>query len=234
MDIVRVEDPGDWRYPFSQSLYEDYLVVYHGTSSAYASVIEREGFIVGRPSIPIDAIRRLIAACDTVGFKSWSYTTVQGLSRGTILSSDVDRPVYFSANFWFARDYATNSGGETVHNALLLSDQLLEFLSTTRADTGDLADDVRALCIKLRTLTADSFPVVYAVRLEREWLKNGETLRRLEVGSLVVTHANVSCLRSVPAERLLAKAEYVNGADPGYLGPQPATWAEARHLGRGE
>jgi hypothetical protein len=232
VDIICIEDPRDWSYPFAQWLYDNPCVVYHGTSSAYASVIEREGFMVGHLPFSVKMLQHLIAVCAQLGFRSWSYTTVRGLSSGTKLSRDADRPVYFSANFWFARDYATNIGGETIHNALRLSKEMLDHLARIGKGTSTLGDEVRDLQHQLLALTADSFPVVYAVRIDREWIEDETQLERGEKGSLVPTAVNIACTTSVPSDRLQAKVEYINGAESGYLGPQPTAWAETRHLGR--
>jgi len=130
IDAIRIEDPCDWNYPFSKVFYDDPTVVYHGTSSSYAAAIEAEGLVAGVARFPVQVVQELVATCDAVGFRSWAYTTVKGLSRGTNLSRTAERRVYLSANFWFARDYATNTGGETVHNALRLADELLQALPT--------------------------------------------------------------------------------------------------------
>jgi hypothetical protein len=188
--------------------------------------------MVGRLPFSVKMLRQLIAVCDQMGFRNWSYTTLRGLSSGTELSRDADRPVYFSANFWYARDYATNIGGETINNALRLSEELLDHIARKGKDTSSLGDEVRHFRRQLLAVTADSFPVVYAVRIDREWLKDETQLEREERSSLVVTAVNITCATSVPTDRLQAKVEYVNGAESGYLGPQPTTWAEARHLGR--
>lgn len=225
IDVVRIEEPRNCGYPFSEALYGDSAVVYHGTSSTYAASIETDGLVAGAARFPVQTVQQLVAACDAVGFKSWSYTTVKGLSRGTDLSRAAERRIYLSANFWFARDYATNTGGETVHNALHLADELLRSLRTSFW-SGDLAEKVTAIRSRL---TTGSFPIVYALRVDPEWLeRKGKELERQDLGSLVGTDVNLSCRCSIPPERLLAKAEYVNGAESGYLGPQPRTWEEAR------
>lgn len=228
IDAIRIEEPRDWSYPFSEALYGDPAVVYHGTSSSYAVAIETEGLVAGVARFPVQVVQELVAACDAVGFRSWSYTTVKGLSRGTDLSRTAERRVYLSANFWFARDYATNTGGETVHNALRLADELLPGLRTG-SGSGELAQKVTAIRSRLAGLTTGSFPIVYALRVDPEWLEwKGKELERQDLGDLVGTDVNLSCRCSIPADRLLAKAEYVNGAESGYLGPQPRTWEEAR------
>jgi hypothetical protein len=228
---VQIQDPRDCHYPFSRALYDDATVVYHGTSSSFAAGLEAEGLVAGVPRIPVRAVQDLVSACDAVGLRSWCYTTVKGLSAGTDLSRPAERWVYLSANFWFARDYATNTGGETIHNAIALADELLQRL---RSGVGskELTDNILSIRAHLVGLTAGAFPVVYAVRVEPDWLRRkGEELDRIDCGDLVLTKVNISCAHSIPPDRLVAKVEYVGGAESGYLGPQPKTWDEARRLG---
>jgi hypothetical protein len=78
----------------------------------------------------------------------------------------------------------------------------------------------------------NAFPTVYAARIEPEWLQHGDhSLRRDVFGGFIHMEVNAACLKDVPPERILARAEYVNGAERGYLGPPPESWAEAKRLG---
>jgi len=177
-------------------------------------------------------IHPLVAACDAVGYKDWSYTVVKGISPRTKLAHVDNRPVYLSANFWYARDYATNFGGETIHVALKLSETLLDRLAAAEAPSPQLKDEVGEIRRRMIAATAASFPIVYAVRVDPEWVDDPKDFERQHAGSLVITEVNISCVRPVPSSRILAKVEYVEGAESGYLGPQPSTWHEARRWGR--
>jgi hypothetical protein len=231
VDVVRIAEPRDWNYPFSEALYHDSQVVYHGTCSAFAEQIERVGFQTGGRALPIHLLRRLVELADAASFKPWSHRVVRGLSSSTRLDRPDERAVYFAPNFWFARDYATSIGGETMCNARLLASELLRVLET-RSLSGE-PEGLEAARIEgmLAEFLKGAFPVVYAVRVEPGWLQHGESsLRRDEFGGSIHLQVNAACLQSVPAECILARAEYVNGAESGYLGPAPSSWAEARHL----
>src|SRR5580692_4597361 len=125
MMIVIIDDPRNWDFPFTRAFYEDEHVVYHGTSSTNSAVLESEGFIRGRVPFDVSPLRRLLSISDEMEHKSWARTTVAGLSTSTQLSRTEPRKIYFSGNFWFARSYATDLGGETVNKALLLCTELL-------------------------------------------------------------------------------------------------------------
>ena len=234
MDVVRISESRDLSYPFAESLYEDPRVVYHGTCSAYASGIEHRGLQTGGPTIPIDLLRRLIDLADAENFKSWSHGVIRGLSSSTRLDRPDDRAIYFSPNFWFAREYATSIGGEAMHNALLLASELKKKHLETRGLRGDPAGaEVERISATLERMFEKAFPIVYAVRIEPEWLQHGErSLRRESFGRFIRLEVNAACLRSVPPERIIARADYVYGAERGYMGPAPASWAEARRLGK--
>src|SRR5690349_7040543 len=116
MELIRIEDPHHRSYPLPEALYDDARVVYHGTSSSFSHSIERDGFTIGRLPFSLESLQQLISICDQIRFRSWAYNCVLGLARGNELSRGSNRAVYFSANFWYSRDYATNGGGETVHN----------------------------------------------------------------------------------------------------------------------
>ena len=147
-----------------------------------------------------------------------------------MLNRGQDRAVYFSGNFWYARDYARNSGGETVHNATLLVAELLENTVRDCLASDDLSELV-AIQTELRELTVDTIAMVFAVRVDAKWLRHPGSLARDELGVVVVPDVNIACLRSVPIDRIVGKVEYISGLNPGYLGPHPASWIDARSLG---
>jgi hypothetical protein len=230
VDRIRIENPLDWNYPFSQAMYDDEAVVYHGTSSTAAADIDARGLMPVARQFPLRVLQDLIAACDATDFRSWHYWTVKGLSEGTDLSRPASRHVYLSANFWYAREYATNLGGETVHNALGLTNELLALLRH-RGDSTGLIQTAAGILAHLAAHTAGAIPIVYALRVEPAWLtQRGRELERTDCGGMVITEANISCDRPIPADRLLGSVEYPRGAESGYQGPQPKSWYEARRM----
>lgn len=230
MHTVRIDNPDDVRYPFSQDLYDDPTVVYHGTSSCFAAAVEANGFVLGQIPFPVASVQRLVAISDSVNWKSWSRTVVKGLARHAMLDRGYDRAIYFSANYWFARGYATEVGGETVNSAMVLAAELLESTVRDRLASDDL-NELVAIQTELKDLTAGAIPVVFAVRVDADWLRHPDSLERFQFRNLVETEVNIACLKSVPIDRVLAKAECVNGLNPGYMNPQPALWIDARSLG---
>jgi hypothetical protein len=228
MMVVIIDDPRNWDYPFPRSFYEDEHVVYHGTSSPNSEVLETKGFIRGQLPFEISALRRLLSISDEMRHKSWARTTVAGLSTSTQLSRTEPRKIYFSGNFWFARSYATDRGGETVHNALLLCTELLARITGDDENSKTLFTEITSIAEPLQSLITGVKPVVYAVKIESEWFDSSIEWHR--VGNLICPPVNMGCISSIPPERILAKVIYVNGAEDGYTGPQPANWEDLHNF----
>jgi hypothetical protein len=228
MMVVIINDPRNWDYPFPRSFYEDEHVVYHGTSSTNSEILESKGFIRGRLPFDVSALRQLLSISDEMRHKSWARTTVAGLSTSTQLSRTGPRKLYFSGNFWFARSYATELGGETVNNALLLCAELLARITGDDENGKMLFTKINSIAVPLRSLITGAKPVVYAVKVEDDWFDSSIEWNR--VGNLICPPVNIGCISSIPPERILAKAIYVNGAEDGYTGPQPAKWEDLHNF----
>src|SRR5215467_14196428 len=108
--VQSLEDPRDIRYPFERELYEDALVIYHGTWSSYCPDIEREGLTPDASARRLTKLRRLLDISRVLGIDSESFGLLRGLVP-EIVGNCAPRPgIFFSQGFWHARDYATNLG----------------------------------------------------------------------------------------------------------------------------
>jgi hypothetical protein len=113
VDTTAITNADDRTFPFSRALFENPYIVYHGTWSAYAKRIESEGF--GGPALPFDqndleTIAEALEKAGTLG----SYTR-------TVFSNQPGQPrtqLSMTGNFWHARAYATDGGGEVVRMVL--------------------------------------------------------------------------------------------------------------------
>ena len=109
MECITVADPNDRSFPLSRELFEDRQILYHGSWSTYSSRIESEGFIHG--ALPFDwrHVATVFRAMQAIG----------GSALHVFLGEEYPRrppPCDLSliANFWSARAYATDEGGEVV------------------------------------------------------------------------------------------------------------------------
>lgn len=236
MFVNVLEDPRDITYPFSRDLYEDVFVVYHGTWSGYCLKIEREGLRPEGGAQHLPAIRGIMSVASAIGTTTRSVSVVRNLVPG-IGGVDVRAGVYFSQGFWHARAYSTDRGGERVRLALQAADELLQVLEDSRIQTrhsGEVLSRYRQQIEQCRGLlqeeTAAGHPVVYAVRVDREWCRNW--LDRYDHGRYRFALVNLRCEVPVPADRILARADYKNGAERGYeaYSSFAMTWGQARSI----
>jgi hypothetical protein len=103
MEITTIIDPEDRRFPFSRDLFEDLNIVYHGTWSIYARTIESKGF--SSAELPFDEEDFV-----TIG-RAWKAVGILDSYAEVVFSRNTLSMV---GNFWSARNYATDGGGEVV------------------------------------------------------------------------------------------------------------------------
>lgn len=118
MECITINDPKDRSFPLSRALFEDSQVLYHGSWSTYSSRIESEGFIHG--ALPFDwrHVATVFRARQAIG----------GSALRMFLGEEYPRkppPCDLSliANFWSARVYATDGGGEVIRMTIREAEQ---------------------------------------------------------------------------------------------------------------
>lgn len=81
---------------------------------------------------------------------------------------------------------------------------------------------------RLSALIEGGYPVVYAIRIVRDWLKEGYYDRLQDAIEDGQYEINLACdVAWIPANCLLAKAEYPEGTDAEFLPVERMTWEEA-------
>jgi hypothetical protein len=119
LENITIIDHKDRRFPFERKIFEDPYVLYHGSWSSWSSRIEADGFVHGR--LPFDW--RHVATV---------FRANQAIGRGSYLRMFLGkdypnelpaRDLFLSANFWCARAYATDSGGEVIRNTVEEAEQ---------------------------------------------------------------------------------------------------------------
>ena len=114
MDSILIDDPEDRRYPFTRAQSEDPYVLYHGTWSTWAARIDHDGLMKG--VVPFDwvDIATIFEANQAIGHGSFL--------RMFLGESYPHKPptgdLFFSADFWTARAYATDGGGEAIRTGV--------------------------------------------------------------------------------------------------------------------
>lgn len=271
MQILQIADPSRCAYPFSKELYEDPVIVYHGTQSAFIESIERDGLQTAAAPFDRTAFVSIVNAYEEMGLGGQDATLLKTYALSIKSDRAIGRAIYFSQRFWHALEYAECVGGEAVNNALKAAAVFQDFCaSSTRRkalvefhqDQVRLAEEqgqsgyaekskkqlecirdesrIRLLCAevgsierKLRHSVSGSYPVVYAVRVAREWFEEWEDPQN-DCGMCQADN-NMACQHGVAPEHLMARADYVNGREPDTVGVSchshiAREWEDARGI----
>jgi hypothetical protein len=258
MYTVTVSDRTDRGYPFQRNIFENPVVLYHGTWSSYASKIEKKGFLDADLPFNLDDIKTIMNARERIGIGS--YATSMVLPR---TQKATDRYLSMTPNYWYARAYATDGGGETVR---IMAKEARDFedinirderrlalkaywegglrKSPTHAETlrvVELLSDKQALHTlgenviiareRLESATKDGFPIVYAIEVEPDWFPKEEWddyKCDLEEGRRAL-ELRCACDHISP-DRLVAKAIYPNGTDSTFTPDWFDTWKDVEAL----
>jgi len=110
MKTIAILKPNNFTFPLSKDVFEGNNIAYHGTSSVFTEVLEREGWILTKQPYLLEDIKFLIKCFDDI-----NYSTVGSeICRPRALDSEKSAPS-FTQDYWVARNYARNSLGETFH-----------------------------------------------------------------------------------------------------------------------
>lgn len=259
MESKIINDSNDRSFPFSRNVFEDQHILYHGTWSTWSLRIETDGFTPG--SVPFDweHVATVFRANKAIGRGSYLKMFL-GENYPAIPPA---RNLYFSANFWFARAYATDKGGEAIRKTIEEADEFEDICANPErlnqlkthfenalrkhgrphpptqqaidmigndAALNQLRADVRAAKEALAKYTSTGHPVVYAVRVEPEWL--GEFWdRHISSWEEGKREVNLRCTGGpIPPDRLVAKASYPNGTDREFIPTWCSTWVDVVNL----
>lgn len=119
MECFTIDDPNDRTFPFGKNTFEDPHILFHGTWSTWSSRIEAGGFVRGDLPFDWQHVGTVFRANQAIG---------RGSFLGLFLGDDYPRrlpprDLFLSANFWCARAYATDAGGEVIRNTIEEADQ---------------------------------------------------------------------------------------------------------------
>ena len=114
METVTITNPDDRSYPFNKEFFDNPEILYHGSWSTYAKAIEVEGFVHG--ALPFDwkDVASVFEANRSIG--RGSYLRVFLGERYP--REEPPRDLSVTGNFWLARAYATDGGGEVARKTI--------------------------------------------------------------------------------------------------------------------
>nr|AIF23106.1 hypothetical protein [uncultured marine thaumarchaeote SAT1000_12_G12] len=134
MKIITVNDPEDKVFPLDKETYFDPAVYYHGTSRAFSSSIEKDGFKRNAHMYDKTDLVELWKAYDSPYF----HTKEDAGESMKMTKNDLtyvlgsggfdinDEPLSFSGNYWTARNYSINCGGEAIDHAVKMARWITE------------------------------------------------------------------------------------------------------------
>ena len=136
MEIITITDPDDLNYPYAlgKDTFFDPVVYYHGTSSEFSSTIESDGFKLSNNVYDKADLMELYKAYDSPYFNSMYDTgkemKMQKEDLHFVLGGGGDdmnnEPLSFSGNYWIARNYSINCGGEAIDHAVKMARWITE------------------------------------------------------------------------------------------------------------
>lgn len=115
MEIINGTNPYDIIYPLNKDKFEDSRIVYHGTSSNYSKLIESQGWNVNAQIYDISDMKQVCDTFDLIRYSdSKGYVNLRSYSIGVTNHHIGSKLPSFTHDYWIARNYARNPGGETI------------------------------------------------------------------------------------------------------------------------
>ena len=170
MKIITVNDPEDKLFPLDKETYFDPAVYYHGTSRAFSSSIEKDGFKQNAHVYDKADLAELYKAYNSPYFHAMEDAgeemKMQKEDLDFVLGSGgfrmKDEPLSFSGNYWTARNYSIRCGGEAIDHAVKMARWITELPDCPHQRIAE------KILKKYGTIFDNHVPCVYAVRLPDE------------------------------------------------------------------
>ena len=159
MKIISINDPSDLYYPLDKETYWDPAVYYHGTSKQFSTSIEKNGFHLEKVYDKAD-VTELYNAFASPYFQAMTFEEMDYQKEDlTFAMGGASRCISFSGNYWTARSYSINPGGESIEHIVNVSKWISKL-------PGCPFHELAEKCLeKYEPIFENHIPCVYAVRL---------------------------------------------------------------------
>ena len=213
MKTIRISDPEDVTFPLDKETYFDPAVYYHGTSRAFSSLIERDGFKQNARMYDKADLAELYKAYNSPYFHAredaGEEMKMQKEDLDFVLGSGgfrmKDEPLSFSGSYWTARNYSANRGGEAIDHAVKMARWIFELPDCPHQGIAEKIQE------KYGPVFDNHAPCVYAVRLpdeEVEKARNDMYVMFEENGVPGKTHdSNHFVFNDIPKESIVARID---------------------------
>ncbi len=128
--MIEIIKPTYILYPLSRELFENTNIVYHGTSSSFTESIENRGWEINKPVYDIGDIKFLCDIYDSILYaNSPAYVVLRSFTLG-VNNYHLDKKLpSFTQDYWIARNYAYNPGGETLRSLITAIDDYVTLIN---------------------------------------------------------------------------------------------------------
>lgn len=130
MEVIEISKPSDIIYPLNREIFEDINVVYHGTSSNYSEKIEELGWKLNNPIYDMQDIKFVREKFDSLCYEnSQGYVALRSWTLGDINQNLKRKRPSFASDYWTARNYSRNNGGETLSFLFIAFNEFNNFIN---------------------------------------------------------------------------------------------------------
>ena len=173
MKTIEISDPEDLMFPLDKETYFDPAVYYHGTSTAFSSLIESDGFKRSAKMYDKADLAELYKAYNSPYFHAMENASeemkMQKEDLDFVLGSGgfdmKDEPLSFSGSYLGARNYSANRGGEAIDHAVKMARWIFELPDCPHQGIAEKIQE------KYGPIFDNHAPCVYAIRLPDEEVK---------------------------------------------------------------
>jgi hypothetical protein len=206
MEHRLIQKSNDVLYPFKKEWYDNQQIFYHGTSSVHCESIERNGWSLNGQPYDMKDIKKICKIFEDIGWdgtpKNSGYSVLRAYSLGGGDHYLKKKPISFSQNYWTARNYSRNIGGETIHYLLLAIEDILYFVNNV-----DIQKQYKDGIVKklkkykdMQRICSNPEALDFEIDYYTKFLKN--------ISNVFLENAKVSCLNILKKYENFKKIHY--------------------------
>jgi len=227
MKIFSIDDPNDLYYPLDKETYDDPAVYYHGTGKQFSASIEKNGFHLKKVYDQTD-VSNLYNAFSTPYFKKMNFEEMDYQKEDlTFARGGASDSISFSGDYWYARSYSINLGGESIEHIVKMCKWISKLPNCPFQELAERCLE------KYEPIFENHVPCLYVVRLPDNELKEwkGELKRvmsRVE-NKFMIKNIDHFVHNNVSNESIIARIDFsreIKSWHQGLEGSRQFHWSE--------
>jgi hypothetical protein len=245
MIVLDILEKDDLMYPLPKEIFYNANVLYHGTSNVFASEIMDKGWVTNDQPYSFEDILYVCSVFESISYyASNSYMVLNSFTRGGVENYHVGQKyASFSQNYWYARNYATNIGGETIKYLTSATRDLLHLIDDP-AELSKYKQKVKEgtaypfynkelrlnalnnlpnihsykkrlmeILNKYLIMTSNTYPVVFALMATEEQIEKWIIPKKESYVLQWQMNFNLRACTDIPALSIIARINFPNGAN---------------------